>query len=160
MKNITEFSVFNLNRALAVKNEMATAGKTPEEISAGIGEQFKLEGDKLKHFVASLGLIDGKAEKLKRVLVVSFGEGETVPASVQKVEDGHYLLEYFTAPHVAKKPEEGKGRGKGRGGRDGDRGGRGPGGGGRGPGGPGKGAPRGDAPAGEAKAAAPKGDKA
>lgn len=135
MKNITEFNVFNLNRAIAVKNDLATQGKNPEEIQAAIGEAFKLEGDKLKYFVASLGLIEGKTEGLKRVFVVSFGEGETVPASVQKVEEQHFLLDYYQAPRPAQKPDEGgKGRGKGRGGRDGGRGG-----GGRGPGGPGRG---------------------
>jgi hypothetical protein len=164
MKNITEFNVFNLSRALSIKNELATAGKTPEEISAGIGEAFKLEGDKLKYFVASLELIAGKTEKLKRVFVVSFAEGETVPASVQKVEEQHFILDYHQAPRAPAPADDGK-RGKGRGGRDGGRGG--PGGGrggptgGRGPGGSNKGPGGGDrkdaggAPATEAKTAKP-----
>lgn len=150
MKNITEFNVFNLNRALAMKNELSTAGKTPEEISAGIGEAFKLEGDKLKYFVASLDLINGKTEKLKRVFVVSFAEGEAVPSGIQKVEEHHYMLDYYQAPRPVKVEEDtkgNKGRGKGRGGKDGGRDG------GRGPGG-GKGPKGGGAPV-EAKSAKP-----
>jgi hypothetical protein len=117
MKAITEFNVFNLKRAITLKGELSTQGKTPEEISTSIGESFKLEGDKLKAFVNSLDLVNDKTEGLKRVMVVTFAEGEAVPERFQKVDEQHFMLEYFQAPRPpAPKEEDGKRGGKGRGG--------------------------------------------
>ena len=115
MKAITEFNVFNLKRAIALKAELAGQGKSPEEIQTSLGESFKLEGDKLTAFVNSLDLVNEKTDGLKRVMVVSFAEGEAVPGTVQKVGEQHFMLDYFQAPRPAAKPEEGKGKGKGRG---------------------------------------------
>lgn len=90
MKSITEFSQPTLQKVLAAK--AALAGKTPEEITAGLGETLKLEGDKLKFAMAAADLIADK-KAVRRVVVVSFAEGEVAPAKYQQVEDTHYLVE-------------------------------------------------------------------
>ncbi len=54
MKSITEFPFFKLDLGIKAKAELTAAGKTIEEISQALGEKFKLEGDKLKHFTNSL----------------------------------------------------------------------------------------------------------
>ena len=131
MKLVTEFSVFNLKGASAQYVELVTAGKPPEEIEQALGEALKLEGEKLKHFVRSLQASSGKTEGLKRVLVVTFAEGENVPREAQKIEEHYYMLESFVVPKKPQADDRGRG-GKGGKGRGGPGGGRGGGGGGRG----------------------------
>ena len=53
MKSITEFPNSTLQKVLAAKAAIATEGKTPEEITAAMGESLKLEGDKLKFALAA-----------------------------------------------------------------------------------------------------------
>lgn len=117
MKSVTEFANITLKQGLAKKAALAAEGKTPEEIQAGLGESFKYEGDKLKYFTNALELAAQHNEGLKRVLVLSLGEGETAPTGATKVEDLHYVAEMqVKQSFVVSKPEE-KGRGgKGKGG--------------------------------------------
>ncbi len=98
MKSVTEFWSHTLNQGLQAKTALATEGKTPEEINTALGEKFKYEGDKLKHFVAALDVASANQEKLSRVLVVSLTEGETAPPKAVKVEEHHYIPEQAAAP--------------------------------------------------------------
>lgn len=122
MKSVTEFAVFTLNKGLAAKAALAGQGKSPEEIQTSLGETFKLEGDKLKHFINALDVAGQNAQNLKRVFVVSLAEGETVPAQAKQVEEMYYVPEYLnTAKPVAVATDGKSGRG-GKGGRGGGRG--------------------------------------
>lgn len=119
MKSVTEFAVFALQKGQTVQTELLAQGKSPEEISTQMGESFKLEGDKLKHFINALDVAkQATSGRLKRVMVVSFGENESVPSKAVKVEESYYLPEYhLEAPKVtaeADKKGNGAGRGKGR----------------------------------------------
>ena len=108
MKSITEFAQPVLLKVLAAKTALANEGKTPEEISAALGETFKLEGDKLKYIQAAAELVVGKPT-FRRVLVTSFAEGETAPAKYQKIEDTHYLVEVLELAKPAAVVAPGKG---------------------------------------------------
>ena len=124
MKSVTEFSVFTLQKGLNAHNELTAGGKSPEEIAAGLGETFKMEGDKLKHFVNSLEVAKtATSGRLKRILVVTFAEGEKVAEKAVKVEETYYLPEFHLEPGQAPKPDAKAGKGKGKGGRDNKRGG-------------------------------------
>jgi hypothetical protein len=169
MKTLTEFNGFTLRAGLAKQAELSGAGKSPEEMQAGLGEAHKYEGDKLAWFTKALEAVHGQVDRIKRVLVMQAGEGEPAPRGSVALENNHFLMveQYPQAPQKQARPgreERGgrggrgdkKGRGKGRGGRGGDRGERGFGGGG----GEGRGPrpPRGDrAP--RAEAAAPTGPR-
>lgn len=119
MKAVTEFASFTLNQALKTKAALAAEGKTAEEIQASLGTTYKLEGDKLTYFVNALEIADKNSQGLKRVLVVSYGEGENVPTQATKVEEMYYLPELFiTAKPVAPAKDTRGGRG-GRGGKGG-----------------------------------------
>lgn len=107
MKSITEFQQATLQKILAAKNSLAAEGKTPEEISAAIGETFKYEGDKIKYSLAAAELAKDKAA-VRRVLVASFGEGEKPAPNYQQVEDTYYLVEMFNAKPVAAEKSEGR----------------------------------------------------
>jgi hypothetical protein len=100
MKSITEFAQPILQKVLAAKAALTTEGKTAEEISASVGESFKLEGEKLKYVLAAADLVDGKTA-VRRVLVASFAEGETAPVKYQKIEETHYLVEMLELAKVA-----------------------------------------------------------
>lgn len=98
MKSVTEFWSHTLAKGIKTKNELAAAGKTPEEIQAGLGEAFKYEGDKLKHFVNAIEVAIANPEKLGRVLVVTLNEGEAAPPKSVKVEETTYYPEFQAAP--------------------------------------------------------------
>lgn len=121
MKSVTEFWVVVLNKGLQAKTALAAEGKTPEEIATSLGETFKYEGDKLKHFVAALDVAAANPEKLMRVLVVSLTEGETAPAKAVKVEEHHYVPDFqqearkVVTTKADPKANQGKGKGGGRG---------------------------------------------
>lgn len=140
MKSVTEFPSHLLTRGIEAKAALTAEGKTPEEIQVSLGETFKLEGDRLKHFFNSLDLAD-QNKGLRRVVVVSLAEGEAAPAKSLAIEAHHYVPEYLVL--ASTRPPERDGRG-GRGGRQGGRGG---GGGGRGGGGGGMGMSWGNPPA-------------
>ena len=118
MKSVTEFPSFTLTKAIATKTALAGEGKSAEEIQTSLGESFKFEGDKLKHFVAAIDVAAQNANNLRRVVVVSLNEGENAPAKAVKVEEHYYVPEFLiTAAPVKAAPEKG-GRG-GRGGKGG-----------------------------------------
>lgn len=97
MKSVTEFWNATLTRGLKTKADLTAAGKSPEEISAGLGETFKYEGDKLKHFINAMEVAAQNPDKLSRVLVVQVGEGEKVPEKAAKIEEHHYVPEFQQA---------------------------------------------------------------
>lgn len=114
MKSVTEFWSVNLNKGLKAKADLVTAGKTPEEIQTAIGESFKMEGDKLKHFMAAMEIATQNPEKLARVLVVSLNEGETAPPKAVKIEESHYIPEFQADPRpVNTQKSEMRGGGQG-----------------------------------------------
>lgn len=124
MKSVTEFASFTLKAGLTTKAALATEGKNPEEIQAGVGEKFKFEGDKLKHFMHALDVAEKNADSLKRVLVVTFAEGEKPSAKAVQVEEHHYVPEFHTEQKIShEKKSDGKGGrgGKGRGGGRGEK---------------------------------------
>jgi hypothetical protein len=96
MKSVTEFPNFKLVQGHQAKTALAADGKTPEEIQQNLGETFKLEGDKLKHFCNAIEVAGQNLEGLSRVLVVSLGEGEKEPLKAMKFEEHHYVPEFIT----------------------------------------------------------------
>jgi hypothetical protein len=121
MKNITEFPGHILTRGISTKTALAAEGKTPEEIQTSLGESFKYEGDKLKHFVASLDVAAQNSQNLRRVLVVTFAEGEKVDPRATKVEEHYFIPELLITAQPKFADDSKGGRGghrKGRGGKN------------------------------------------
>lgn len=114
MKHITEFPSFILSKAVTAKTSLSGEGKTPEEIQANLGETFKFEGDKLKHFVAALDVAAQNTSNLRRILVVSLNEGENVPVKAVKVEEHYYVPEFLVLSAPVKESSEGRRGGKGK----------------------------------------------
>ena len=124
MKSVTEFWSASLFKGLKAKEALAAESKTPEEIQTSIGETFKMEGDKLKHFLAAVDVAGQNQDKLSRVLVVSLNEGENPPAKAVKVEEFYYVPEFQQAARAvntqkfdrqaAAKNRQGGGKGDGR----------------------------------------------
>jgi len=121
MKAVTEFPSFVLAKAIPTKTALTAEGKTAEEIQASIGETFKLEGDKLKHFVASLDVAAQNPTNLRRILVVSLAEGEAAPAKAVQVEEHYYVPEFLVMSAPKPAATDGKG-GPRRGGKPGGKG--------------------------------------
>ena len=119
MKAVTEFPSFVLSKAVQTKATLAAEGKTPEEIQTGLGEAFKFEGDKLKHFVNAIDVANNNKDNLRRVLVATFAEGEAVPPKAIKVEETHYVPEFVVLARPAAAADDKKG---GRGGNGGGKG--------------------------------------
>lgn len=119
MKLVTEFASFTLAKGLKSKAAFAAEGKSPEEIQTALGEAFKFEGDKLKHFVNALDVSAQNSENLKRVVVMTLAEGEKAPAKATQVEEALYVPEFLnlTSHAVAAQKTNTKGGGKGRGNR-------------------------------------------
>jgi len=127
MKAVTEFPSYTLTKGITAKNALAAEGKTPEEIQASLGETFKFEGDKLKHFINAVDVAGQNGTNLKRVLVVSLNEGEATPAKSTKVEEHYYVPEFLITSAPAPKADAKGGRhGGGRGGGPKGKGGGGP----------------------------------
>lgn len=104
MKTVTEFAGPTLKNAAKIKQELITAGKTPEELPQAMGEALKLEGDKLNFILNALEVVGTRLDDLKRVVVLSPTEGEKVTGNgVQKGE------QYYRPEHYP--PLHGKGRG-------------------------------------------------
>lgn len=115
MKSISEFQSFTLQKIAAAKSQLLADGKTPEEVSAAIGETFKLEGDKLRYALTATDLIKDKPS-VRRVVIVGFAEGEAVGPKYQKVEEDYYLVDMIeTRPvvHAATDKRGGPRRGGG-----------------------------------------------
>jgi hypothetical protein len=130
MRSVTEFANFTLNQALQKKNALTAEGKTPEEIQTSLGEAYKFEGDKLKYFINAIDVAGQNPTNLKRVLIISLTEGEAAPPKATKVEEMHYVPEYYSEVKPVAKDEAqaaggrgGRGGGGGRGGPGGGRGG-------------------------------------
>jgi len=94
MKSVTEFPNFKLLQGLKTKSELTAAGKTPEEITAQFGETYKLEGEKLTYFLNAVEVASQNTEKLVRVKVVQFNEGESAPPKAVKIEEHTYIPEF------------------------------------------------------------------
>ena len=123
MKAVTEFPAFTLTKANQMKAALAAEGKNPDEIKESLAQNFKLEGEKLGHFVQSLEVAVSHTENLKRVLVVKLNEGEVAPPKAIKIEEHHYIPEFLiSATATAQKADAGKGgrKGGGRGGKRSD----------------------------------------
>ena len=120
MKAVTEFPAFTLNKAIQMKTTLTAEGKNPDEIKENLGQNFKLEGEKLGYFMASLEVASSNAQNLKRVLVVKLNEGEVAPVKAVQVEEHHFIPEFLiTANLNPKTPDSGKGhRPGGRGGKN------------------------------------------
>ncbi|MEK6775100.1 MAG: hypothetical protein AABY64_14260 [Bdellovibrionota bacterium] len=118
MKSVTEFPNFTLVQGLKTKTDLASEGKTPEEIQTSLGEKFKYEGDRLKHFVNAIDVAGQNAQNLKRVVVVTLAEGENTPFKATQVEAHHYVPEFLIEAKPAAAKTDSKGRG-GKGGRGG-----------------------------------------
>lgn len=130
MKTITEFQSIQLKNAAQLKKDLATSGKTPEELPQALGETLKLEGDRLTFLLAAVETVDNKFQDLKRVLVMTLAEGEKAPHKALQKGDHWFVAEYY--PPLAPKggPRKGGGRFDGKGGgkggkKKGGRGGRG-----------------------------------
>lgn len=121
MRLVTEFASFTLVKGLSARAALLAEGKSPEEIEQGLGETFKLEGEKLKHFINSLDVAQANPEKLRRVVVISLNEGEAAPAKATKVDEMYYGPEFLVEARPAAEKSDNRGRG-GRGGRGGGRG--------------------------------------
>lgn len=117
MKAVTEFPSFTLNKAIQMKTALTTEGKTPDEIKENLGQNFKLEGEKLGYFMQSIEVATTNSQNLKRVMVVKLNEGESAPAKAVENEGVHYVPEFLIQPNTAPKADaNAKG---GRGGRQG-----------------------------------------
>lgn len=124
MKTLTEFNGFQLSQAIKTLSEHTASGKTPEEAQQLLLESLKLEGDRAKWFGHALELQKKKTNPLKRVVVMSLGEGEKLPENLQKFEEHYFMVETFPEPpkpQNEKRPFDGKFKGK----KKGKRGGRG-----------------------------------
>lgn len=119
MKSVTEFPSFILTKGLATKTSLAAEGKTPEEIQAGLGESFKFEGDKLKHFVSAIDVAAANPKDLRRVLVISLAEGENPPPKAVQSEEHYYVPDMLVLSAPAAAPSGKGGRKGGRGGKGG-----------------------------------------
>jgi hypothetical protein len=165
MPAITEEATKTATEAMKAegKSEEEMTAALPAAIQAAIdaklGEENKLEGDKLAMLSAALDLIKGARGELKRVIVMAPNEGEKAPPNSREVDGKFYVAEFFPerATTQARAPEGrdarggrgGKGGKGGRGGKPGERGGRDGGGPGRGGDRGGRGenrAPRGETP--------------
>jgi len=121
MKAVTEFASFTINQAIQAKTALAAEGKTPEEITEGLGQKFKYEGEKLNHLINAIDAAGENREGLKRVMVMSAVEGEKVPPKSKQVGEHIYIPEMHVTVKPAAAKDDKKGHG-GRGGRDGGKG--------------------------------------
>jgi hypothetical protein len=116
MRSVTEFPNHKLLQGIRAKTDLAAAGKTPEEIQQSIGETFKMEGDKLKHFLNAIEVASQNLEKLHRVAVIVLNEGENAPPKAVKIDEHHYVPDFMGEPGKAmmQKPPRGGGPQKGK----------------------------------------------
>lgn len=103
MRAVTEFWSITLAKGQQAKQALVDAGKNAEEILAGLGETFKLEGEKLKHFAHAIEVAWQNPEKLTRILVVALNEGEKAPHKAVEAEGHHYVPEFAKEPKAIQK---------------------------------------------------------
>ncbi len=107
-------------KGLTAKTAWVTEGKTPEEIQQSMGEKFKMEGDKLKHFITAIEVANQNQDRLSRILVASLNEGEKIPPKAEKIEEHYYIPEFqvdlkaLEAQKAQAKAADSKGGRKGR----------------------------------------------
>jgi hypothetical protein len=129
MKTLTEFFGMNLKQAAQTRKALIDSGKTPDELTAALGETLKLEGDRLNHLVQALEAVGNQLQDLKRVVVFRIQEGEKAPQKGVQKGEYYYLVEYYPSlekPKTKKsfdQSEKGdkkgrKNKGRGRRGRD------------------------------------------
>lgn len=125
MKTITQYFGPTIEPAQQYVKETLAQGKTEEENNALFAERFKFEGDKLKMFLAAVDATKDRLTGLKRIVVVSYAEGEKVQPNTIKKDEYHFALEYFPAAQAEMNRRDRGGRDSwgDRGGRDGGRGG-------------------------------------
>src|SRR5262245_23683379 len=111
-KTLTEFDGFRIRNAVTTKAELTKAGKTAEELPAAMGEELKLEGDKLTLFLAALEVAEGRHAALKRIVVYAPEEGKAAPSGAVEKDGKYFLAEFFYVPQ--KEPKR-RGRGDERG---------------------------------------------
>lgn len=114
MKTVTEFPSHLLTRGIEAKVTLLGQGKTPEEIQVSLGETFKLEGDRLKHFFNALDVAAQNAGLL-RMMVMTLGEGEKAPPKAVAIEEHLYVPEFLVLAQPRSMERDSRG-GKGRGG--------------------------------------------
>lgn len=117
MKAMSEFPVHILTKGVEAKAALSAEGKSPEDISTSLGETFKFKDNRLKYFVAALDIAQANMEKLYRVRVVTFGEGEQIPEKATLVDEVYYIPEFFALapgpkPVTVKAAPAGRGGGK------------------------------------------------
>ena len=128
MKSVTEFSGLKLADGIKAKAALTAEGKTPEEVTTSLGEQFKFADEKLKCFVTAVEIAEKFTEKLFVVKVSKLNEGQNPPPQGKVIEDLCYVAVPF--PNLNEKKAEApvaNANAKG-GGRPGNRGGGKPGG--------------------------------
>ncbi len=103
MKAMGEFPAHILTKGIEARKALMAEGKTEEEVSTSISETFKYTEGKLKNFITAVSIVEPKTEKLYRVRIFSFNEGEKIPENAVKVEELHFVPEYF-GEVVAAKP--------------------------------------------------------
>jgi hypothetical protein len=102
MRTVTEFWNHTLFKGLQAKAILLEQGKTPEEVQTSIGESFKMDGDKLKHFMNAMEVAEKNREKLSRVQVFALNEGEAAPEAAVKLEESYYLPDFASGPSAVK----------------------------------------------------------
>lgn len=102
MKAMSEFPVHILTKGVAAKAALVAEGKSEEEISTSLGETFKFKDNRLKYFIAALGIAETQLEKLYRIRIFSFEEGETIPEKAVQIEELYYSPEFFNPTPGAK----------------------------------------------------------
>ncbi len=95
MRAMGEFPGHILTKGIEAKKALLAEGKSEEEVSTAIGETFKYSDAKLKNFITAVGIVEPKTEQLYRVRIFSFNEGEKVPENAVKIEELHFVPEYF-----------------------------------------------------------------
>lgn len=94
MKIMSEFAAHVLTKGIAAKAALAAEGKSEEEISTSLGETFKFKDNRLKYFMTALDVAkESKLEKLYRVRVYTYSEGEEIPEDATQVDDIHFVAE-------------------------------------------------------------------
>lgn len=122
MKTITEFAGPTLKNAAKIRQELVTAGKSPEELPQALGEALKLEGDKLNFILNALEVVGTRLDDLKRVVVLAPTEGEKVASGGTQKGDQYYRSEYYPPLQgKGREPMPERGERGGRGGKDRDK---------------------------------------
>ena len=98
MRSVTEFPAHKLNLGFAKRAELTAAGKTPEEIQTEMGTAFKMEGDKLKFFLAAIDVAQENQDKLARIIVGQLAEGEATPPKGKQIEEHMYIPDFVKGP--------------------------------------------------------------